>query len=422
MRIAVLTHEPFYPPSGGGSAEALYLVNEMVRRGHEVHVFCPRIEDPNGVAHRFGVRLHLFTRWQMGRYTRFRNLKYLLYPRQLARMTSACAAATPFDLLVSQHTIASVAAGRLRAKLHVPVVLNYLDFLTGFMESWPAQFATRSLFRRLQRFELQLPLRTQADGVMTVSDPLAAIFAETGYPTERLCPIYYGYDAEIFPRRSSPPPGDQPPVVVMHGSFDQHHLGPTALAAMIAVQRRRPDVHFRFVGQETATLRRLLKELRASSPAILTETTGFIPYRQVAGQLATATVGIIPYEESRGTHCAFVAKAVEYLGVGVPVVSTRLNNLAQYFKDEPRVRFSNFDGEAFAREILAWLDDPARDDMSAAARAAEAVRARLDWRAISRRAVDFMERTRREATSRHAPQPVPPSSEAGIPRATTTGS
>ncbi len=49
MRIALLTHEPFYPPSGGGSAEAVYLVREMVRRGHEVWVFAPTVADQPAV-------------------------------------------------------------------------------------------------------------------------------------------------------------------------------------------------------------------------------------------------------------------------------------------------------------------------------------------------------------------------------------
>src|SRR5688500_6751573 len=79
MRLAFLTHEPFYQPSGGGSAEAVYLVEEMVARGWEVHVFCPRVQDPEAVRTRFKVQLHQFTQWEMGRYTKLRNLKYLLY-------------------------------------------------------------------------------------------------------------------------------------------------------------------------------------------------------------------------------------------------------------------------------------------------------------------------------------------------------
>ena len=398
MRLAFLTHEPFHPPSGGGSAEALYLVEEMVRRGHEVHVFCPQIENAVEISKRFNVHLHLFTKWTMGRYTAFRNFKYLLYPRELERMVATSAESKRFDLIVSQHTISAVAAGRLRAQLKVPVVMNFLDFLTGFMETWPVWVMPRFVLRRLEQFEINLPSRSLADGIMTVSDPLAEVFAEAGYPLPRICPIYYGYDAEKFPLRPWPPATNkgQAPVVIMHGSFDQHHLGPIARGAMLEVHRRRPEVLFKFVGKQTGTLAKFLKTLRAAAPAIRIETPGFVPYDQVAGQLADATVGIVPYEESSGTHCAFVAKAVEYLGVGLPVVSTPLRNLAQYFKDEPRMRFSEFNAVSFAGQILSWLDDPLHDDEAAAANAAARVREHLDWRAISRRAVDFLERTKHD--------------------------
>src|SRR5689334_2026904 len=93
-RIAFLTHEPFYPPSGGGSAEAIYLVEEMVARGHEVHLFCPQIPDAEAVAKRFKIKFHLFTKWKMGRYASFRNVKYVFYPFFLKRMVLSEAQAT----------------------------------------------------------------------------------------------------------------------------------------------------------------------------------------------------------------------------------------------------------------------------------------------------------------------------------------
>jgi len=127
LRIAFLTHEPFYPPSGGGSAEAVYLVQEMARRGHEVHVFCPRIANAEEIGKRFGIWLHSFNRWSMSRYVRFRNFKYLAYPFFLERMVIRAARETKFDLLVSQHAISAVAAGRLKRKLAVPVVMNFPD-------------------------------------------------------------------------------------------------------------------------------------------------------------------------------------------------------------------------------------------------------------------------------------------------------
>jgi len=88
LRVAFLTHEPFYPPSGGGSAEAVYLVEEMARRGHETHVFCPQIPEAEAVEKKFRIQLHQFSKWPMGRYASLRNFKYLLYPFFLQRMVA----------------------------------------------------------------------------------------------------------------------------------------------------------------------------------------------------------------------------------------------------------------------------------------------------------------------------------------------
>jgi len=130
-RIAFLTHEPFYPPSGGGSAEALYLVEEMVARGHEVHLFCPKLADAPLVLEKFKVQLHEFTLWKMGRYAALRNFKYLAFPFFLQQLVESVAREVKFDLVFSQHAIAAVTAGRLKRRLGVPVVMNFLDYFSS---------------------------------------------------------------------------------------------------------------------------------------------------------------------------------------------------------------------------------------------------------------------------------------------------
>src|SRR5262249_2632708 len=101
---------------------------------------------------------HLFTTWPMSRYTALRNFKYLAYPFFLQRMAERAARQFRFDLVLSQHAISAVAAGRLKHRLHLPVVMNFLDYLTGFMETWPRYLAPRGCIRALERFELSLPL------------------------------------------------------------------------------------------------------------------------------------------------------------------------------------------------------------------------------------------------------------------------
>ena len=391
LRIAFLTHEPFYPPSGGGSAEAVYLVQEMARRGHAVHIFGPQIDDAENVEKIFGVKLHAFTKWQMGRYAKRRNFKYVAYPFFLERMVAAAAREIKFDLLFSQHAISAVAAGKLKQKLGVPVVMNFPDLLTGFMETWPGYVAPKPLVQALMRYEMSLPARYGVDGVCAISDEFADRLAARGYPREKICPIYYGYDAQAFPLREQLPPPGQPPVVVMHGSFDAHHLGQIAFDTVKTVVAKKPATIFRFVGKRTGGLEKFLQRAQ-TIPHFKFEAAGFTPYAEVSKMLASASVGIVPYEESAGTHCAFVAKIVEYVATGLPTVCTPLKSVRSYFKNDPLVKFSEFNGEDFGRNILAWLDEPVANWQPRAANSSARVKTELDWQPLCRKAVDFAEK------------------------------
>jgi glycosyltransferase involved in cell wall biosynthesis len=373
----------------------------MVRRGHDVHLFCPAFPDAEGVAKQFGIHLQLFRTWQMGRYTSLRNFKYLAYPIFLQRLVERVAKTTRFDAVLSQHAISAVAAGRLKQRLRVPVVMNFLDYLTGFMETWPRYVAPRRFIHTLERFELSLPDRYHADGVMTVSDTLADYFANAGCSRERILPIYYGYDSKLFsPDEGNSAEINNQPVVVMHGSFDHHHLGDIALAAMLRVAASKPDARFRFVGKETPTLTKFRQRALSANPDLRIESTGFVPYTQVAGQLRRASVGMVPYEESTGTHCAFVAKLVEYLGVGLPVASTPLKSARRYFADEPAIRFSGFDGESLGAQILSWLDEPVDRRRNLCRAASERVQRELDWDVISKKAIAFIEKIQQQQVRR----------------------
>ena len=408
MRVAFLTHEPFLPPSGGGSAEAPHIVREFRRRGHRLDLFCPEFPDWRKLQEDPGLNLRIFERWRMGRYTRFRNLKYLLYPVALAGYVREVVAdqklegdpEAGYDILFAQHTISAVAAGWARKKVGGRLVLNFLDYLTGFMETWPAPFTKTGLVDALNRYEMSLPVRFDAEGILTVSDPLAERFVGVGYPQERIRTLLYGYDSRLFCPSEEPVADGEGPVVVMHGSFDQHHLGPIARDALALVHGVRTDVRYRFVGRDTPTLKRFVKDMEARCPGIRIECPGFVHYANIPRQLKGAMLGIVPYEASEGTHCAFVAKAVEYLGCGLPVVSTPLENLRRHFATEHAIRFSGFDGRSFGNHILYWLSMPTAQRVEMGLKASRKVAAELDWSVIARNAVDFAERV-------HQHPPVP---------------
>jgi len=327
----------------------------------------------------------------MGRYARLRNFKYLLYPFFLQRMVAEAARKTGFDLLLSQHAISAVAAGRLKRRLNLPVVMNFPDLLTGFMETWPGYIAPRLFVRELERYEISMPSRYAVDGVLAISDALADYFAARGYPREKILPIYYGYAAEHFPFRVRTPEKSAAPVVVMHGSLDFHHLGDIAFGAIRFVTQNRPGTVFRFVGQRTAALENFLQRAQ-SIPGFKFEATGFVPYAEVSKHLADTSVGIVPYEESAGTHCAFVAKVVENVASGLPTVCTPLKSIQRYFQNDPMVRFARFEGVDFGKKIISWLDESPAAWQSRAPESARRVQKELDWQPLCRKAVDFVEK------------------------------
>ena len=397
MNVAILTHEPFYPPTGGGSSQAIYLVEEMVGRGHAVDIFAPQNDGAGEAEKKFGVKLRPFRLWRMGRYTSFRSLKYLIYPVFLERLVKRAARDARFDVLLAQHAIASVAAGRLRQPLNCAVAMNFLDFLTGYFDSWPRYLAPASLVKQLKRFELSLPIKHSAECVFTISDELADLFKDAGYPEKRVLPIYYGYDGKLFQATFQTA---RTPLVVMHGSLDHHHINEFGAKALIRIYQKNAQTRFRFVGHRTDALLRVLNFIKPHIPDSAIESTGFIPYGEVAGRIHDATVGIIPYVTSAGAHCTMVAKTVEYAAMGIPMVCTPLRGTMRYWRGNPIIRFSEMDPDSFADNVLFWFNEPVERRHSYGRAAGEKVRAELDWKPFARRVVDRLEEIHRERASR----------------------
>jgi glycosyltransferase involved in cell wall biosynthesis len=89
---------------------------------------------------------------------------------------------------------------------------------------------------------------------------------------------------------------------------------------------------------------------------------------------------------------------VEYVATGLPTVCTPLKSVRSYFKNDPLVKFSEFSGEDFGRNILAWLAAPAADWQPHAKNSSARVHAELDWQPLCRKAIDFAEKICHGAT------------------------
>ena len=339
----------------------------------------------------------------MGRYAKLRNFKYLAYPFFLERMVAAAARETKFDLIFSQHAISAVAAGKLKSKLGVPVVMNFPDLLTGFMETWPGYVAPKPLVHALMRYEISLPVRYGVDGVCAISDEFADRLAARGYPREKICPIYYGYDAEAFPLRGQLPPPGKPPVVVMHGSFDAHHLGQIAFDAVKTVAAKKPETIFRFVGKRTAGLEKFLQRAQ-TIPNFKFEATGFTPYAEVSQAACQRDGG---HRALRGIR----RHALRVCGQDCGIRRHRPADGLHAAEKRAGLFQKRSAGEIFriqtakisAKKSWRWLDEPISNWQPHAAKSAARVKAELDWQPLCRKAVDFVEEVYARSAGSAAP-------------------
>lgn len=151
-----------------------------------------------------------------------------------------------------------------------------------------------------------------------------------------------------------------------------------ALRALADLRSRRDDWHAIFVGAGD-----VFDQMRALAARLdlgdVVEFTGRIPNEQLLEILSTADVGLAPDPKNPLNDVSTMNKVVEYMAVGLPVVSYDLVEARVSAGDAAAYATANDAGE-FAAAIEALLDDPGRRRQMAAV-GRRRVEDRLSWRA-----------------------------------------
>ena len=125
-------------------------------------------------------------------------------------------------------------------------------------------------------------------------------------------------------------------------------------------------------GEQDTELHALVKELHLQDKVIF---TGFISYEQLPRYLALSTVAINPLKKSLVTDTALPHKVLQYLALGLPVVSTPLKGLQAVFGDSAGIRWAENPAQIL-ESALELAGNPA-ECAAASAAAKESVRERL---------------------------------------------
>jgi len=227
----------------------------------------------------------------------------------------------------------------------------------------PLRWLMRREARLLEAFERQVSAR--ADAALFVSAAEAALFRHAG-GRGNIVTVENGIDTARFSPAAVPARPVPGPTIAFTGQMDyQPNVEAVtwfAREVMPRVHRRHPDARFAIVGRApTAAVRAL-----AGSHV---EVSGEVP--DTRPWLAAAAVCVAPLSLARGIQ----NKVLEAMAMGRPVVAT--GAAAEGIDHAGTVRTGD-GAEAFARAVIALLDDPtAAEALGAAAR--QRVMARYAW-------------------------------------------
>lgn len=278
--------------------------------------------------------------------------------RAMLRLT-ALDAQRHFDLVEIHNmpdllTLAA-AVPRLR---RTPVILNVHD-------TFPELFATKygrppgDALERLLQLEERLSALL-ATRVITVTDHARLRLESRHVGVGHTTVVMNSPDEQVFgPAR--PPvqwPQDGPLRVLYHGGLAPRFGVATLIESMRQLRHTVPRLEVRICGsgEDRDRLAALAAEI---DPQRIDVSPEPVPFQDIPAELEAAHIGVVPTLHDRFTELLLPVKLLEYMHMGLSVVSSQLPGIGSYFSDQDLTPYTPGDPQDLARAIEAICADPA---------------------------------------------------------------
>jgi glycosyltransferase involved in cell wall biosynthesis len=157
---------------------------------------------------------------------------------------------------------------------------------------------------------------------------------------------------------ASPPAG--PPMLVYSASDEYGRAVTFILRALRTVWQTHPDCELTVTGMRPATVASLLAAEGLSDDDPRVHAVGYVEREQLVRLYGAATALLIPLFDDLRSRARFPTKIGEYLASSRPVATTAVGEVERFFADGVTACVSPpGDPEAFGRNLMALLDDPA---------------------------------------------------------------
>ena len=322
MRIAYVCADPGVPVYGskGCSIHVQEVIRSMCRRGAQVELFAARVggrpsQDLRAVA--------------LQKLPRFRG-------RGVANREKACIAANQplrrglersnsFDILYERYSLWSYAGLEYARETGLP---GLLEVNAPLIEESRDH---RSLSDEAQACRLTRRAFSSASHLITVSEELSGYVQRLGVTPGKIHLVPNGVNLERFAPVRRRPDGSTPFTVGFVGSLKPWHDLTTLIEAFRTLHQSDPGCRLLIVGDGPggASLSEELTDSEIGAAVIL---KGSVHPWEVPALLGLMDVGVAPYPHLSDFYFSPL-KVYEYMAAGLPVVTTRIGQLATVIED-----------------------------------------------------------------------------------------
>jgi glycosyltransferase involved in cell wall biosynthesis len=275
------------------------------------------------------------------------------------RRVSALSLRRVFDVVEVHNMPDALTFTALLPKLQgTAIVLNVHD---TFPELYASKFGCEedSLLVRSLRLEERLSA-TLADRVITVTEEARLRLEARGVGVGKGLVVMNSPDESVFghPRPAAAPPADGGPIrVLYHGGLAPRFGVETIIRAFAQLGEESARLELRVCGSgdERDALAALAAELAPGRIEIAREP---VPFADIPRELERAHLGVVPTLLDGLTELLLPVKLLEYVHMGLPVISSRLPVISRYFTDDDVRFFPAGDATALAAALTAACRDP----------------------------------------------------------------
>lgn len=196
-----------------------------------------------------------------------------------------------------------------------------------------------------------------ADAVLTVSDPVKeAILIPHGIPAGHIHVIANFADERLFALRDPSPVGERI-LMIFHGTILERY-GLKDLMTAVSRMRHKNKILIRIIGEGdfSERLKGQIRELGLET--VVDFQNRLYPLKDIPDIVSQANLGLVPLEISSITNYALPLKLIEYVSMGLPVVTVRSAAIAYYFEEADCMFYDPADLDSLVQILDGIAADP----------------------------------------------------------------